>query len=280
MRLLHGGRSRVTGITIVLLTFIAKIDTGESISLNFPQRTNKAISTRATDSGTSYSQITGIEGNLDIWHYCTTYNSDAETTACAAANGDGFEQLTTITGRLLFNYANRLQHIRMFPLLKSVGGILEIGTQQFDKLVSLDGLTNLDAVGGLRLHGLPAMASLNGLQNLRMCNGDFYISGLKALKDSHTLSALSTITGKLDVHNNYPGLLSLDFLPSSVTISGAISISGNRNLCQYKVENFCAVAGRTCSGSFFMNKVCNRPVGVAVSPSVTPTTYVGGLSLP
>jgi hypothetical protein len=206
--------------------------------------TNEQISNLSIESGIKYAQITTVTGTLLLWGYCTSSGSSPDSTGCAeeaASWGGGFSDLVTVGG-LSFNYCDRLTHVRLFPKLKTVTGKLELQSQQLGALRSLDGFGNITSVGSILIDYGPDLLTLDGLHNVKTCDGSFVIHGQRSLTDAVALSSLTTINGNV-VLTSLSSLTSLSIFRGDLAIAGTITISDNAQLCQLLVDDFCAKVG-------------------------------------
>src|SRR5690606_3301741 len=110
--------------------------------------------------------------------------------------------------------------------------------QSNPSLTNLDGLSNLQTIGGvLGIVSNPLLTNLNGLSNLQSV-GDFLLEGNSSLINLDGVTNLQSVGNYLWIESN-PSLTNLDGLISLQNIGNILIIRNNTNLAVCNISAFC-----------------------------------------
>jgi hypothetical protein len=162
----------------------------------------------------------------------------------------GLENLSSVQGNVNIGDGSHtgqpwnplLNSIHGLQSLRYIGGNLEISNHL--ALMNLDGLNNLDSIGGSLSIIINAIQNLSGLESLKYIGGDMFGGGISiayntSLNDLSGLYNLTHINGELQIKHNQilSSLSGLDNIDAG-SISD-LDISWNQNLSICEVKSIC-----------------------------------------
>ncbi len=151
---------------------------------------------------------------------------------------------TEIEGDVEIN-GNNITNLNGLSILTSIGGNLEISC--CDSLNSLQGLHNVQIIGGYLHLSCNSFPNLDGLQTLTTITGDFMFAG--ELNNLTGLENLQTIGGSVHFGYETMGGTAHSLLISMTGIENLNSIGGNLNIyCNSLLEGLTGLSGLTHIG--------------------------------
>ncbi len=165
-----------------------------------------------------------------------------------------------------------IKNLNGLSVLTSIGGNLEI--QGCQSLNSLQGLGNLQFIGGALFLDWNAFSNLEGLQNLEIITGDFSVGESENLDNLIGLENLQTIGGSVNFGYETMGGTACTHLTSLTGLENLNSIGGDLNFhCNVQLEDLSGLSGLTHIGGD-LNFHCNEQLEDL--SGLSGLTHIGG----
>ena len=219
------------------ITFSAQSQV-DSFPINYPNCT--VILGNVTIQGEDISNLNGLIGVESIFGNLHIGGEDYPFGGTMLSNDSlinlfGLDSLTTVEGAVNISANYALTTLDGLGNLDSIGGSLYIGywgTEGMgtNPLVSLEGLEKLSFIGGhLTIGSQSLLNTLSGLESIVTIGGGITIEANESLSNLNGLDSLETINGSLKIWIN-ASLINLSGLNNIDSINGSLLICDNGSL--------------------------------------------------